>query len=323
MTNNQPDKEHPKNTKSISKKIVISGMVACFIVMTFTGILKFRELLQPFHIPYDQLPMRQISVLHDWTGVIFILLIIIHLILQRKWFASILKGNIHLKSAIIIGGILILAVAGLFLFKNQLNLQLLTQKSNNITSLKSVEIQEYQGENLSSISDFRENSIKGPQYVDIQNYRLNIEGSVDNNLSLTYDQVLSHNKYSKIVILNCVEDWSAKILWEGILLKDLLKEAGIKPGSSTVIFYAVDGYSSSLPLDYVMDNDIILAYKMNGVTIPPERGFPFQVIAEDKWGYKWVKWITKIELSNDANYKGYWERAGYNQNGDLNGSKFE
>jgi DMSO/TMAO reductase YedYZ molybdopterin-dependent catalytic subunit len=52
-------------------------------------------------------------------------------------------------------------------------------------------------------------------------------------------------------------------------LKDLLDEAGIQTGSNTVIFYAVDGYSSSLPLDYIMNNDIMLAYKMNGVAIPP------------------------------------------------------
>jgi DMSO/TMAO reductase YedYZ molybdopterin-dependent catalytic subunit len=66
----------------------------------------------------------------------------------------------------------------------------------------------------------------------------------------------------------------------------------------------------------------MMAYKMNGVVLPPERGFPFQLVAEQKWGYKWIKWITKIELSSDTNYKGFWESRGYNNNGDLNGSKF-
>ena len=65
-----------------------------------------------------------------------------------------------------------------------------------------------------------------------------------------------------------------------------------------------------------------MASKMNGVVLPPERGFPFQLVAEQKWGYKWIKWITKIELSSDTNYKGFWESRGYNDNGDLNGSKF-
>ncbi len=60
-----------------------------------------------------------------------------------------------------------------------------------------------------------------------------------------------------------------------------------------------------------------MAHKMNGVTIPPERGHPFQLVAESKWGYKWIKWITKIELSDDENYKGYWESRGYSNSADL------
>jgi DMSO/TMAO reductase YedYZ molybdopterin-dependent catalytic subunit len=195
--------------------------------------------------------------------------------------------------------------------------------SSGIKALKSVEIKEYQGEKLSSIDDFLENSIKGPQKIDIKNYVLSVDGLVKNILSLSYDQVLMHDKYKKVVTLNCVEGWSVKILWEGVLLKDLLAEAGIKPGSNTVIFYAYDGYSSSLPLDYVMSQNIILADKMNGVVIPAERGFPFMVVAESKWGYKWVKWVTRIEVSSDPNFKGYWEKSGYSQNGDLNGPMFE
>jgi len=206
---------------------------------------------------------------------------------------------------------------------NLFKLQSFFQGSENIKNLKNIEIREYQGEKLSSISDFRENSIKGSQYINIEDYVLNIDGLVEKKLTLTYDEVLNYDQYSKFVTLHCVEGWSAKILWEGVLLKDLLNEARIKPESNTVIFYAYDGYSSSLPLEYVMDNDIILAYKMNGVTIPSERGFPFQVVAENKWGYKWVKWVTKIELSSDSNYKGYWEKSGYNQKGDLKGPIFE
>ena len=102
-----------------------------------------------------------------------------------------------------------------------------------------------------------------------------------------------------------------KILWEGFLLKDLLSEAGISPEAVNVIFYAYDDYSTSLPLDYILNNDILIAYKMNGLTLPPERGFPFQLVAESKYGYKWIKWITTIELSDNVNYRGFWESRGY------------
>jgi DMSO/TMAO reductase YedYZ molybdopterin-dependent catalytic subunit len=195
--------------------------------------------------------------------------------------------------------------------------------STGPTALEASEIREYQGEKLSSIGDFRENSIKGPQYISLDNYRLEITGLVEKPLSLTYDEALDRDQYTKVVTLHCVEGWDAKILWEGVLIEKLIDLAGAKGEANTVIFHAEDGYTSSLPLDSIRENDILLAYKMNGVPLPPERGFPFQVVAESKWGYKWVKWVTKIELSNDPDYKGYWEERGYNNDGDVEGPIFE
>jgi DMSO/TMAO reductase YedYZ molybdopterin-dependent catalytic subunit len=174
------------------------------------------------------------------------------------------------------------------------------------------EIREYQGENLSSISNFRENSIKGPQYVNESTYSLTITGLFNKTIELSYSDVVNgFQKYQKVITLHCVEGWSVKILWEGFLLKDLLNEAGISPEAVNVIFYAYDGYSTSLPLDYILNNDILIAYKMNGLALPPERGFPFQLVAESKYGYKWIKWIIAIELSDNVNYRGYWESRGY------------
>jgi len=171
------------------------------------------------------------------------------------------------------------------------------------------EIRNYQGQNLSSISDVKENTIAGTQYINKSTYRLTITGLVNKTLEYTYDNVVnSHQKYQKVTTLYCVEGWSAKILWEGILVRDLIQEAGNLSTAKIVIFTASDGYTTSLPLDYFFTNDILLAYKMNGLVIPPERGFPFQLVAESKYGYKW---ITKIELSDNTNYQGYWESRGY------------
>jgi DMSO/TMAO reductase YedYZ molybdopterin-dependent catalytic subunit len=191
------------------------------------------------------------------------------------------------------------------------------------TELEAVEIREYQGEKLSSVDDFRENSIKGPQYISLDDYTLEITGLVENPLSLTYKEALDRDQYSKVVTLYCVEGWNATILWEGILIEDLTDQADAQDEAVTVIFHAKDGYTSSLPLDFVRQNDILLAYKMNDVTLPPERGFPFQVLAESKWGYKWVKWVTEIELSDDPDYRGYWEQRGYDNDGDVEGPMFE
>jgi DMSO/TMAO reductase YedYZ molybdopterin-dependent catalytic subunit len=190
--------------------------------------------------------------------------------------------------------------------------------------LDAIEINEYQGEKLGSVYDFRENSIKGPQYISKENYTLGISGMVIPKINLTYNEILNDFKhYKKLVTLNCVEGWSVKILWEGILIKDLLKFTNITNNASIIIFHAYDGYTTSLPIDYLLDNNIIIAFKMNNVTIPPERGFPFQLVAESKWGYKWIKWITEIEISDNEFYEGYWESRGYSNNADLNNSFFD
>jgi DMSO/TMAO reductase YedYZ molybdopterin-dependent catalytic subunit len=185
------------------------------------------------------------------------------------------------------------------------------------------EIREYEGLDLSSIDAFRENSIKGPQEIDVESYTLGVTGLVADSTNYAYDEVLNrYQQYKKVVSLDCVEGWSVIILWEGVLVRDLLADADPLADAEVVIFHAYDGYTTSLPLDYIMDNDILMAYKMNDVVLPPERGFPFQLVAESKWGYKWIKWITEIELSDDVDYRGYWESRGYSNTADLDESFF-
>ena len=188
----------------------------------------------------------------------------------------------------------------------------------DLEELTKIEVTEYEGQDLSSLTDFRENSIKGPQYIDIDAYTLTIDGLVEQPVALSYDEVLDNQKYTKVVTLHCVEGWSVDILWEGVLLADLFEAVDVQETADTVIFYSEDGYSTALPLQTIMDRQLMIAYKMNGVVLPPERGFPFQLVAEDKLGYKWIKWITRIELSDDADYKGYWEQRGFDNEADVN-----
>jgi DMSO/TMAO reductase YedYZ molybdopterin-dependent catalytic subunit len=212
------------------------------------------------------------------------------------------------KSLLLTISLLALVIGAIFVG----NWILSNSSANRPSVLYPTEVTEYQGEKLGSIGDFRENSIKGPQYVNLSAFRLTITGLVQNQIAHTYNETVDeHEHYEKVVTIRCVEGWEVRILWEGILLKDLLKEAGYDRSAQIVIFRAQDGYSTSLPLSYIIDNDILLAYKMNGVILPPERGFPFQLVAESKYGYKWIKWVTTIEVSNDTNFRGYWESRGF------------
>ena len=181
------------------------------------------------------------------------------------------------------------------------------------------EATEYLGVKLTPISQQGNNAIKGTQHIDKDTYRLAVDGLVDNPLNLTYADLLSFPMESRLATLHCVEGWSFIAKWTGPTLASIFEAVKVQPSATTVIFYGADdsvGYTS-LDLPYILDKNIIIALKLNDVTLPPDRGFPFQVVAEGKYGYKWAKWVTRIELSGNENFRGYWESRGYSNNADI------
>jgi DMSO/TMAO reductase YedYZ molybdopterin-dependent catalytic subunit len=184
------------------------------------------------------------------------------------------------------------------------------------------ELREYRGEQLGSVRDFRENSIRGVQEIDLQRYRLEITGLVERPRSFSYPELKGLPRQERLVTVDCVEGWSVKALWEGIPLRELFALVKPKPEANTVIFHAQDGYTTSLPLDYLLERNIIIADRINGLPLPPALGSPFILVAEGKWGYKWARWITKIEFSANPDYRGFWESRGYSNKGDLDQPMF-
>lgn len=180
----------------------------------------------------------------------------------------------------------------------------------------------YQDRSLTPISDQRNNAIRGTQYIDRESYLLEVGGLVETPRNFSYEDLMAFPRVSRVIDLNCVEGWGFTAKWTGFRFADLFEEVGGRKNATTTIFYSADGYSTALELDYLLKNDIILAYKLNDVTLTPERGFPLQLVAEDKYGYKWAKWITGIEIT-DSPYRGYWEQRGYNNRADVGGPAFE
>jgi DMSO/TMAO reductase YedYZ molybdopterin-dependent catalytic subunit len=181
---------------------------------------------------------------------------------------------------------------------------------------KGKELRDYQGKHLDVFDRAYDNSIKGPQKVNPETYRLVVTGLVENPLSLSYQEVLKFPIQERVITLHCVEGWTETLLFKGVRLKDLVGRAKAKAGVKTVIFYAADGYSSSLAFKDIEGLDLLLAFEINGRTLDAKRGFPFQVVAESKLGYKWVKWVTRVDLS-DKPFQGYWEKQGYDNQADV------
>lgn len=184
------------------------------------------------------------------------------------------------------------------------------------------ELREFEGAMLDPAVGPRDNSIKGIQFVDLSTYELTIDGLANQPQTYSYEEVLSMPSVERLLRLYCVEGWNANILWKGIAMQTLLTAADPKAEANTVIFHAVDGYTTSLPLQEILDNNLILAYDANGIALPSEMGFPFIFVAEDKWGYKWARWVNRIELSSDDTYQGYWEQFGYSNDAELGKPSF-
>ena len=189
--------------------------------------------------------------------------------------------------------------------------------------MEEILIEEYNGIRLDDFSSFRENSIRGVQLVDKDSYSLLVDGEVNENKAFSYAELLDMEHFRKQITLNCVEGWTARVLWDGIPLMDIFEMTGLTENATSVIFHCHDGYTTSLDLSYIRERNIMIADKINGVTLPPAQGFPYIVIAEDKWGYKWARWVVRIEVVDDVGYRGFWESRGYSNDGSLDKPMFE
>ena len=188
-----------------------------------------------------------------------------------------------------------------------------------------IEATEFLGVPLTPIREQGNNALKGTQFIDRAAYTLTVDGLVDNPLTLTYEELLNYPQEDRLMSLDCVEGWYFTAKWTGPSLNSIFNDAKVRPEALIVIFHTTDvpeGYTS-LDLAYIRDNNIIIALKDNDITLTADRGFPFQVVAMSKYGYKWAKWVDRIELSSDTSFRGYWEKVGYNNNAEVGGPPYQ
>ncbi|MFC2174818.1 molybdopterin-dependent oxidoreductase, partial [archaeon] len=238
---------------------------------------------------------------------------------KKKKYAKYRRLHVHLAKAAAVFAALAL-IGGLLMFLGTAAPPDLPKQQVLESVLPEVEATEYLGVELDSLSEQGNNAIKGTQYIDRESYSLAVTGLVDNELSLSYDELLVFPRYSEVAYMPCVEGWGFTAKWTGLRATDLLDRAGVT--GPYVMFYASDGYSSGLPMEYLRENSVLLAYGINDLTLPADRGFPLQLVAKSKYGYKWVKWITRIEVVSGEE-EGYWETLGYNNDATAGGPAFK
>lgn len=137
-----------------------------------------------------------------------------------------------------------------------------------------------------------------PEGVDIKQYRLTIDGKVENPLALTYEDVLSYPAVTEVVLLICPGFFVDNAEWTGVPVATLLAEAGIKTEATDVTFHDLGGgYRKTLPLEVALQDSVFLAHMVNGQILPAEHGYPLRLVAKGRYGSDWVKWVSRIEVS--------------------------
>ncbi len=151
---------------------------------------------------------------------------------------------------------------------------------------------------------------------DISRYRFRVWGEVQQELELTYDEILSMPSVELIADFHCVTRWSVKeIQWEGVQTIEILKRVKPKEDANFVMVHCLEGYTTNLPLSYLWEEDSILAYKMYGEPIPKEHGYPLRLVVPKLYAWKSAKYVWGIEIRKEDR-PGYWEERGYHMLGD-------
>jgi DMSO/TMAO reductase YedYZ molybdopterin-dependent catalytic subunit len=151
---------------------------------------------------------------------------------------------------------------------------------------------------------------------DPQTWDFRVFGEVENEMRWTWDEFLKLPTKTITCDIHCVTRWSKfDTVWEGVSFLDLVEMIGVKPSAKYVIAHCDYGYTTNLPIEAMMDDDVLLAYKYDGEFLEPDHGFPVRTLVPKRYFWKSAKFLRALEFS-PVDKPGFWEVNGYHNNGD-------
>jgi len=151
---------------------------------------------------------------------------------------------------------------------------------------------------------------------DPKTWTLAVYGEVKKPLSLGWNDILGLPSITSTSDFHCVEGWSVlNNKWEGISFRTIVETAKPKDNANFVTFECDDGYTTSLPITDLLEEETLLAYKLQGEQLKPERGGPLRLVVPHKYAYKSAMWVRKIKFTSIQEL-GYWESRGYSNTAD-------
>jgi DMSO/TMAO reductase YedYZ molybdopterin-dependent catalytic subunit len=153
--------------------------------------------------------------------------------------------------------------------------------------------------------------------IDLKTWTLTIEGEVEKTLKLTWDEIVKLPSTESVSDFHCVEGWSVlDCKWQGIGFRAILDLVKPKQSAKSVTFECADGYTTSLTLKELSNDNVLLAYKLNSEQLEEGYGFPLRLVVPDKYAYKSALWLTHIRFTAKKEL-GYWEKRGYSDTADV------
>src|ERR1700730_2759494 len=151
--------------------------------------------------------------------------------------------------------------------------------------------------------------------VDVRLWHLEVNGLVQNPVTYRLEDLKGFHAVEQETTLMCISNGIdagliSNAKWTGLTLRDLIEPANPLANAARVRLHGVDNYTDTFPLEKALDPTTLLAYEMNGVSLPHRHGYPLRAIVPGYFGEKHVKWLTRIEVT-DGNAKGFYETQGW------------
>jgi DMSO/TMAO reductase YedYZ molybdopterin-dependent catalytic subunit len=160
--------------------------------------------------------------------------------------------------------------------------------------------------------------VDGVPEISLDTWAFEVNGEVENPIKLDWNQFMQLPKTVTVSEFDCVTGWTRFAnKWEGVRFGEIAKLARPtgKAKYATIECYGAPLYTTSLPLDYLMRDDVLFAYNLDGKPLQPEYGGPLRLVVPGKYGYKSAKWVKQIRFT-ETQELGFWESRGYSNTAD-------
>jgi DMSO/TMAO reductase YedYZ molybdopterin-dependent catalytic subunit len=152
--------------------------------------------------------------------------------------------------------------------------------------------------------------------TDLSTWTLRAFGLVNEEKTWNWEEFTSLPTTTITTDIHCVTRWSKfDTVWEGVSFRHLVEMIGVKPEAKFVIAHCEYGYTTNVPLEAMLDDDVMLAYKFDGKPLEPDHGWPLRSLVPKKYFWKSAKWLRALEFA-EKDRLGFWEQAGYNNEAD-------